>query len=298
MTTRRQVLQGLGSLAISGIAASALSRSMFAQTRRLAPGIQLGAQTNAWAIDPNSLDSFLSVLDQIRQVGYSGFETGFFNLINQFDSPEDARRRIAATGLTFFGIHIAIPFTRDDPATKLPPSSLYERVAHGGLALGAKTLIFSGAPAATEQELKQKVEGLNTAGRFAKGLGLQFAYHNHWWEFQSKIGEIEALYTQTDPSEVSFLLDAGHAYRGGADVPQFLREHHRRIIALHLRDYKDGKLVPLGEGTFPLAEVAATLRQVRWKGWALNEEEREDGTKGGLSYIEPAYKALRGAFSL
>jgi hypothetical protein len=29
----------------------------------------------------------------------------------------------------------------------------------------------------------------------------------------------------------------------------------------------------------------------------LNDEEREDTTKGGLNYIEPAYKAQRGAFS-
>jgi hypothetical protein len=44
-----------------------------------------------------------------------------------------------------------------------------------------------------------------------------------------------------------FLLDAGHAYRGGADVPAFLRKHHDRIFALHLRDYNNGQQVPLGQ---------------------------------------------------
>jgi sugar phosphate isomerase/epimerase len=268
----------------------------FAQSARTNSGIQLGAQTNAWAIDPKNLDSFFAVLDQIKEIGYAGFEIGFFNLIHQFDAPEEARRRIAATGLTFFGIHIAIPFDKDDPATKLPPASLYEKVAHGGRALGAQRLIFSGAPATTQEELQQKIDALDRAGRFAKSVGLGFAYHNHWWEFQSKIGEIEALYTKTDPSIVSFLLDAGHAYRGGADVPAFLQKHSRRIVGLHLRDYKDGKLVPLGEGTFPLVEVAATLKELHWKGWVLNEEEREDGTKDGLKFIEPAFKALHGAF--
>ena len=144
--------------------------------------------------------------------------------------------------------------------------------------------------------MKRKVEALNTAGRFAKSLGLTFAYHNHWWEFQSKVNEIETLYAETDPSVVSFLLDAGHAYRGGANVPEFLQKHSHRIIALHLRDYKDGKQVPLGQGTVPLTEIANTLRRLHWGGWAINEEEREDATKGGLSFIEAAYKALRGAF--
>ncbi len=257
----------------------------------------MGGQTNAWAIDPKNFDSFLAVLGEIKQVGYAGFETGFFNLLPEFDSPEAARGRIADTGLVFFGIHIFLPPSKLDPATRLPPASLYEKVAHGGVALGAQHLIFSGAPAQTVDELKGKIEALNTAGRFSKGLGLPFAYHNHWWEFESKVGEIEALYSQTDPALVSFLLDAGHAYRGGADVPAFLRAHSKRLVGLHLRDYKDGKQVPLGQGSFPLAEVAATLKQLEWKGWVLNEEEREDGTKGGLSVIDPAFKALRGAFS-
>lgn len=296
MTNRREVLRALAALAVSGATAPVRGMESMAQTAGHEANIKLGAQTNAWTIDPNSLDSFLTVLDQIRRVGYNGFETGFFNLINQFDSPERAARKIAATGLTFFGIHIAIPFDKNDPATHLPPASLYERVAHGGRALGAQRLIFSGAPAVTQEDLDRKIEALNSAGKFARSLGLGFAYHNHWWEFQSKIGEIEALYTKTDSAYVSFLLDAGHAYRGGANVPTFLREHSGRIVGLHLRDYKDGQLVPLGEGTFPLAEVAATLKELKWHGWALNEEERENGSKGGVSLIDPAFKALRGAF--
>jgi inosose dehydratase len=296
MRDRREILQAISALAVGGAATRAFGLSGIGKAAHREPDIQLGAQTNAWKIDPNNLDSFLSVLSQIKQVGYAGFETGFFNLTNQFDAPKEAAERIAATGLTFFGIHIAIPFDKTDPATHLPPASLYQRVASGGRALGARRLIFSGAPAATQEDLDRKIEALNVAGKFAQNLGLGFAYHNHWWEFQSKIGEIDALYSRTDPNAVSFLLDAGHAYRGGANVPEFLRAHATRISALHLRDYKDGHLVPLGQGTFPLAAVAATLRELHWKGWALNEEEREDGTKGSLSYIEPAYKALRGAF--
>lgn len=283
-------------MAIGGVFPVVNRFEAFAQGSKGASGIQFGCQTNAWAIDPKNFDSFLAVLDQIKEVGYAGFETGFLNLLPEFDAPETAGRRIADTGLAFFGIHIAIPFDRDDAATKLPPASLYEKVARGGVSLGAQHIIFSGAPAATADELKGKIEALNAAGKFSKSLGLPFAYHNHWWEFQSKIGEIEALYSQTDPTLVSFLLDAGHAYRGGADVPAFLRAHSKRLVGLHLRDYKDGKQVPLGQGSLPLAEVAAALEQLQWKGWVLNEEEREDGTKGGLSVIDPAFEALHGAF--
>jgi inosose dehydratase len=293
---RRSFMQTLYTAAALSATESIFTGAAWAREGKSPGQIRFGAQTNAWTIDPKNPDSFLSVLNQIKQVGYAGFETGFFNLINDFDSPQQAADRITATGLDFIGIHIAIPFDKTDPASHLPPASLYERVARGGKALGAQRLFFSGAPAPTEEDVKRKAEALNTAGRFAKDAGLIFAYHNHWWEFQSKVNEIDILYAETDPSVVSFLLDAGHAYRGGANVPEFLRKHSQRIIALHLRDYKDGKQVPLGQGTVPLEEIASALRALHWSGWAINEEEREDATKGGLSFIEPAYKALRGAF--
>jgi inosose dehydratase len=84
---------------------------------------------------------------------------------------------------------------------------------------------------------------------------------------------------------------------GGADVPAFLAAHHARIIGLHLRDYKDGRQVVLGQGAFPLQAVAKVLKRAGWKGWVLNEEERVDGSKHGLEYIEPAFQATREAFS-
>jgi inosose dehydratase len=292
MMTRRQLLHTLAAAASAQLAPASLADA-WAQ----GSSIKLGAQTNAWVIDPARFDSFLGVLDQVRKIGYAGFETGFFNLRQQFKSPEQARASIANTGLTFFGIHIFLPPERLDPTTKLPPASLYEEVARGGIALGAQRLIFSGGPATSTDDLKRKIAGLNTAAAFSKSLGLPLAYHNHWFEYQSKVGEIEALYAGTDPALVSFLLDAGHAYRGGADVPAFLRKRYRRIVALHLRDYDNGKQVPLGAGSFPLAEVAATLKQLEWKGWVLNEEEREDGTKLGLTVMEPSFAALQKAFS-
>jgi len=258
---------------------------------------KFGVQLNAFPIDPKNFSTFLDALGEVKRIGYDGFESGFRNVSGQFASPQSARRQIEASGLAFFGIHIFLNTPMYDPATTIAPASLYESVGRGGAALGAKHLILSGAPAANVDQLSRKVEALNRAGAFAKGIGLRVAYHNHWPEFESKIGEIEALYTRTDPALVSFLLDAGHAYRGGANVPQFIRAHFQRIIAFHLRDYRDGRLVTLGTGTFPLAEVAATIKQIGWKGWIENEEEREDLSHNGEQVIEPAYHAMKEAFS-
>lgn len=256
-----------------------------------------GVQLNAFPIDPKDFSTFLTTLAEVKQIGYDGFESSFRNVMGQFAAPEKARAQIEASGLTFFGVHIFLNTPMYDPATGISPVALYQQVARGGATLGAKHLVLSGAPAADADQLSRKIEALDDAGKFAKSVGLGLAYHNHWPEFESKIGEIEALYTRTDPSVVSFLLDAGHAYRGGANVPQFIREHYHRIVAFHLRDYKDGHLVTLGTGTFPLKEVAAAIKQTGWRGWIENEEERENLSHNGAQVIEPAYRAMKEAFS-
>jgi inosose dehydratase len=156
MMTRRQLLHRLAAAAAITRLAPVSLTDAWAEPAK-GSSIKLGAQTNAWAIDPNRFDTFLGVLDQVRKIGYAGFETGFLNLRQQFKSPEAARASIANSGLTFFGVHIFLPPERLDPVSKLPPASLYEEVARGGVALGAQRLIFSGAPAASADDLKRKL---------------------------------------------------------------------------------------------------------------------------------------------
>lgn len=295
--SRREVLKAVAALTGGELLSTACLPRLLAQSGHVPPGIQFGVQLNAFPIDPKRFETFIDALSQVKQIGYQGFESGFRYVSSQFGDPAPARRQIEQTGLTFFGIHIFLPsFEMYDPATRIAAPSMYEPLARGGAALGARHLILSGAPAADAEQLKHKIEGLNAAGRFAQSAGLTVAYHNHWWEFESKIGEIEALYTKTDPELVHFVLDAGHAFHGGVDVPAFIRAHSARIVGFHLRDYKDGQYVELGTGDFPLRQVAATITQIGWKGWVENEEERADHSQGGEKVIAPAFKAMREAF--
>lgn len=287
-------MQALGAAAAGGVLSSLASIPARAD---IASGIRFGVQLNAFPIDPSRFESFLNVLGQVKHVGYQGFESSFRNLSPQFSHPAPARHGIEQTGLTFFGIHIFFPDPGYDQSTRIAAPSVYEPVAHGGAALGAKYLILSGAPSENRDQLGRKIEALNAAGRYARSAGLAAAYHNHWWEFRSTIGEIDALYSQTDPELVHFVLDAGHAYHGGANVPAFIRDHSKRIVGFHFRDFKNGEYVELGTGTFPLHEVANTILQIGWRGWVENEEERADHSQTGLKVIAPAFQAMKEAFT-
>jgi sugar phosphate isomerase/epimerase len=267
---------------------AAAGRTLFA-----APQLHLGCQTNAWPIAARDFSSVLAVLRKVKDYGYDGFETGFANVEGQFDGAAAAKRQLDRIGLRFFGVHIFL--AQYDPATFVAAPELYERVAAGGAKLGAERLILSGAPPADDAGRKRKAEALNRAGAFAAKLGLSLAYHNHGPEVEHNGVEIEFLLRETDPSKVSFLLDAGHAFDAGADVPAFIRRHHKRLAGMHLRDFKNGEQVPLGSGDFPLQAVAQAIRQTGWSGWVLNEEERLT-SKPGDAAVKPARDALFRAF--
>jgi inosose dehydratase len=261
--------------------------------------VKLGCQTNAWRVDPANFDSLLSVLTKLKEMGYGGFETGYRNIEGQFANAVGARKLIEQSGLTFFGTHIFLE--KYDTLTNIAPLSLIQRVAFGAAPLGAQRLIVSGAPVVKDGKLNQdalmrKAEGLNVAARYCKTKGLRLAYHNHGPELAHDGLEIEALIQNTDATLVDFLVDCGWAFHAGANVPAFFAKHHRRLIGLHVRDFKDGKQVILGEGGFPLAALAAEIQKANWTGWVLNEEERLSGEKLGETAVAPAREAIRKAF--
>ena len=287
MISRRIFLSAL-SLSVTGLPASAKNT-----------GVKIGCQTNAWRIDPNDFSSVLKVLAKLKELGFDGFETGFRNLQPQFGNISQARAQIEKHGLQFFGCHIFLD--KYDEKTNVAPMDLVKQVADGAATFGAQRLILSGTglikDGKVDTELvKRKAAGLNAAAKYCKTKGLKLAYHNHGPEFQNGGLEIEGLYQHTDPALVDFLTDCGWAWRGGMNVPEFFDRHHKRMIGLHLRDFKGDTQVPLGQGDFPLRQLATIIKKVQWQGWVLNEEERLSGEKPGESAVAPARKTLKNIF--
>ena len=262
-----------------GITAAALTANAAADRPHL------GAQTNAWTI--RNFDGLLDVLQKMRGYGYEGFETGYRNVESQFSNP-DARAKIAASGLRFFGVHIWQEKDQYDPATRIAPESLYRRVAEGASRLNAEHMILSGWP---YDSLSKKIEALHAAGKFGQSLHLPVLYHNEYPEFANGRTEMDELIRGTDPSLLNFILDAGHCFRAGADPVAFFRKHHTRLAAMHLRDFIGDEQVPLGQGKFPLAALARAVRDTKWSGWLMNEEERV-GSRPGDAAIAPAHEVL------
>jgi sugar phosphate isomerase/epimerase len=61
-------------------------------------------------------------------------------------------------------------------------------------------------------------------------------------------------------------LDIGHFVSAGYDPVAYLKEHHERIVSLHMKDRtRKHDNLPFGQGETPIKEVLLLLRANKWK---------------------------------
>jgi sugar phosphate isomerase/epimerase len=169
---------------------------------------------------------------------------------------------------------------------------LLDRGFRGALALGTRVM--------TASVKKEQVKRLD---QWCVKYKIRLGLHNHWlgdsWfkgdktkEFESPTDLMNAL--KGSSRYMSINLDIGHFYAAGFDPVAFFREHHARIVSLHVKDRdRDAEHSNrrFGKGATPIVETMKLARQLRFRYAANIEYENEpenpvDGVREALVYLK------------
>jgi sugar phosphate isomerase/epimerase len=87
---------------------------------------------------------------------------------------------------------------------------------------------------------KRAIDTFNHAGEISKKSGIQFAYHNHWFEFLPVNGKLpyDMLLEQCDPDLVKMELDLCWITVAGADPLTYFNRDPGRFPLVHVKDMK------------------------------------------------------------
>jgi sugar phosphate isomerase/epimerase len=268
--SRREFLAG--SMAMSTVLAAAPAALMAAHHRRLETfGIQL------YTVRDQMQRDVPGTLQNIARMGYNEVEfAGYFE-----HSPAAIAAMLGETGLTAPSAHIPMDIVRTAPETLIEAAQT----------IGHDYLVVSWLPPEERQTLGQYralAEAFNRFAGLCHSTGLQFAYHNHDWEFEAidKVLPMDLLLAETDPGLVQFELDLYWIRKGGSSALAYFDRHPGRFPLWHLKDMaKDHSMADVGSGTTDFAELFAAGEQAGLRHAFVERDDPSDSLKSAGSSI-------------
>ena len=223
---------------------------------------------------------FRGVIARLGAIGYAGVEpAGFHDL-----SPDAFRRCVEAAGMLVSGGHVPLPAGPEADA-----------ILDAQQEIGSTDVVVAFQPPdrfADRDSVRRTADDLNEANQRVRRRGLSLGYHNHHWEFATRIdGETaHSLLFELVDASVFAEVDTYWAQVGGADPVKVVAALGERARLLHLKDGPaDDPRAPMtavGEGAIDIPAIAAASRAV----WHVVELDRCDSDM--FEAVEASYRYL------
>jgi sugar phosphate isomerase/epimerase len=243
---RRDFLGTAGALALGAMLPPACRTAHGARLDKI--GIQLYTVRDQMKAD------FEGTLARIAQIGYKEVEfAGYFDR-----TPADVRAILDRLGLAAPATHMMAP-----------NADGWRKALDTAKAVGHEYVVAPWIPEDRRMTLdgwKRVADEFNRVGQMARDTGLQFAYHNHDFEFPKMEGQIpyDVLLQNTDPRLVQLEIDLYWITRGGQDPLTYFARWPGRIPLVHVKDSMGGpehKMVDVGQGKIDWKRIFAKRDQ-------------------------------------
>jgi sugar phosphate isomerase/epimerase len=175
---------------------------------------------------------FDGTIAKVASTGYKEVEfAGYFD-----HTPKDVRAILDKNGLTAPSCHVSLEIVQNKWPETIDAAKV---IGHSFIVCPFIDPKLRNSP----DGWKHVVEIFNKAGDTSKKAGIQFAYHNHWWEFgpDANLGgklPYEYLLASTDSNLVKMEMDLGWASVAGQDPVAWFKRYPGRFPLVHVKDFK------------------------------------------------------------
>lgn len=234
MQNRRKFIQmsAAGSAGIFLLGATGCSPAAAVVDRKsFGVGLQLYTIRDAMAADA------LGSLKKLSDMGYKNLElAGYSNGTFYGYSPAEFKKIVNDLGMEVISSHTnveAAGITMDNA----------QLMADSHAALGVKYCVQPWIEEVDRniESYKKMIGDWNEVGRVMKGVGIQFGYHNHNFEFATLDGIVpyyDLFMPELDADLVTMELDLFWASKAGQDPVEMFNKYPGRFQLLHFKDMK------------------------------------------------------------
>jgi sugar phosphate isomerase/epimerase len=229
-----------------------IDRRRFVKTAGVAGAASLLADKFTWAAAEHRIEKvglqlytvrdlmkgdFDATIAKVASIGYKEVEfAGYFGRTGQ-----QVRAVCDKNGLAPIATHVQY----DELDDKFPS------VIETSKAIGLKYIVCPWIPEELRKSpdiWKKASEKFNHCGEQSKKAGLQFAYHNHWFEFLPVDGKLpyDALLKECDPNLVKMEMDLCWITAAGGDPLKYFNEYPGRFPLVHVKDLKKLPVITAG----------------------------------------------------
>lgn len=226
---------------------------------------------------------FEGTLRKVSALGYREVEfAGYFGR-----KPAEVRTMLARHGLAAPAAHVQLAALRGDLGGML-------EAAH---AIGHRYLLVAYLPAEARRTLddyRRHADLFNEAGERMRREGVQFAYHNHDFEFAPLEGRVpyDLLLERTDARAVKLELDLYWAVKGGASPLDYFARHPGRFPLLHVKDMDSTparNFTEVGRGRIDFGSIFARAESAGVRHYFVEQDETPgspfDSLKVSIDYL-------------
>ncbi|MCK8491320.1 sugar phosphate isomerase/epimerase [Spirosoma sp. RP8] len=250
-----------------------ISRSEFLKTSALAMAAALAPSLDVLAKPAKSVGLQLytlrdllpkdleGTLKKVAEIGYKEVELFGYSDGKFFGkTPTEFSALLKSLGLSAPSGHYTTGNTM--PNAKGTLKNDWKRAVDDAAALGQKYMVcaYLFPQERTMDDYKRHIDLFNKSAEVCKASGIQFAYHNHDFEFKEMDGQLpyDMILKGTDPNLVKMELDLYWASFAGQDPVALFKKHPGRFPLWHAKDMaktKEREFAEVGEGSINFQRI-------------------------------------------